>query len=158
MKKHSRSKPSQNCVFQWQLCFLLSNTVMAVVQDSNLIPFFIYSANNFSNRIFLYRYFISFIIPYLIRIVNTKLNHQCFCKKMSKLVKVVRFLTFPAVIYQRKLFPVNTNVVNTENICLHILYLFLKYGHRIYRNIKHYGFFCGAFLFLSHSRIDKAYR
>lgn len=29
----------------------LSNTVMAVVQDSNLISFCIYSVNNFSNRI-----------------------------------------------------------------------------------------------------------
>ena len=35
---------------------ILSNTVMAVVQDSNLISFYIYSVNNFSNRIFLYRY------------------------------------------------------------------------------------------------------
>lgn len=31
---------------------LSSNTVMAVVPDSNRIPFYIYSANNFSNRIF----------------------------------------------------------------------------------------------------------
>ena len=31
---------------------ILSNTVMAVVPDSNRIPFYIYSANNFSNRIF----------------------------------------------------------------------------------------------------------
>ena len=30
-----------------------SNTVMAVVPDSNRIPFYIYSVNNFSNRIFL---------------------------------------------------------------------------------------------------------
>ncbi len=30
----------------------ISNTVMAVVPDSNRIPSYIYSANNFSNRIF----------------------------------------------------------------------------------------------------------
>ena len=33
--------------------FISSNTVMAVVPDSNRIPFYIYSVNNFSNRIFL---------------------------------------------------------------------------------------------------------
>ena len=43
---------------------LWSNTVMAVVPDSNRIPFFIYSANNFSNRIFvLHYYFLLIILP-----------------------------------------------------------------------------------------------
>lgn len=36
------------------LLFISSNTVMAVVPDSNRIPFYIYSANNFSNRIFIH--------------------------------------------------------------------------------------------------------
>ena len=41
---------------------ILSNTVMAVVPDSNRIPFYIYSANNFSNRIFSYHIFFSYIV------------------------------------------------------------------------------------------------
>lgn len=41
-----------------------SNTVMAVVPDSNRIPFYIYSVDNFSNRIFQYR--IQFWIVYQI--------------------------------------------------------------------------------------------
>ncbi len=45
------------------MLFISSNTVMAVVPDSNRIPFYIYSANNFSNRIFLSNYSI-FIYEY----------------------------------------------------------------------------------------------
>ena len=56
---------------------------MAVVPDSNRIPFYIYSVHNFSNRIFIIRYSILLIGPwpavilsYFVSIVNAHL-----CKK-----------------------------------------------------------------------------
>lgn len=53
--------------------FISSNTVMAVVPDSNRIPFYIYSVNNFSNRIFVSIFdFTFFIIPLLGRFVKRK--------------------------------------------------------------------------------------
>ena len=71
--------PSQSAGIATQhfngLCVSIqSNTVMAVVPDSNRIPFFIYSANNFSNRIFLYRILFLNIISYLIIVYNRKFS------------------------------------------------------------------------------------
>ena len=86
-----RNYPSQSASITTQhfngLCVLIqSNTVMAVVQDSNLIPFFIYSVNNFSNRIFSYRYLIlnhyTIINNYLqYKIFNIFLNDFLWTKK-----------------------------------------------------------------------------
>ena len=68
--------PSQSAGIATQhfngLCVpIQSNTVMAVVPDSNRIPFFIYSVNNFSNRIFLYRILFLNIISYMIILCNS---------------------------------------------------------------------------------------
>ena len=75
--------PSQSASIATQhfngLCVSIqSNTVMVVVQDSNLIPFFIYSVNNFSNRIFLYRILFINIIAHMIIVCNSKFS-TFFC-------------------------------------------------------------------------------
>lgn len=53
--------------------FISSNTVMAVVPDSNRISFYIYSVNNFSNRIFSYHYYFYVnSITYFFRFCNNE--------------------------------------------------------------------------------------
>lgn len=72
-----RTKYPQKSAFSGKhpmaVLFISSNTVMAVVPDSNRIPFCIYSVNNFSNRIFLSIFdFTNFIILLLGRFVKRK--------------------------------------------------------------------------------------
>lgn len=50
----AKEHPSRAWVPNGNMLFISSNTVMAVVPDSNRIPFYIYSADNFSNRIFVF--------------------------------------------------------------------------------------------------------